>query len=326
LRRCVAAFATIAVVRAVTIRDTELSVQEHPDPVPGAGEVLVRVRAAGINGADMHQRAGRYPAPPGSPQDIPGLELAGEVVANGPGARRFSEGDRVMSIVGGGGQAELAVVHERILMPVPEELSWPEAGGVPEVFTTAHDAVFTQAGLRSGERLLVHGGAGGVGTAAIQLGVAAGARVSATVRNEALQDQVAALGATVFGPEGFNEHGPFDVILELVGAPNLPENLLALETGGRITVIGIGAGAKAELNLGLLMAKRARIHGSMLRARPLEEKALTARAMEHSVLPHLAARQIEVPVAETYPLERATEAYDHFAAGGKLGKIVLLFG
>src|ERR1700759_2340555 len=170
-------------MRAVTIRDQQLSVEDHPDPPPGLGEVLVRVRAAGLNGADMMQLKGGYPAPAGSPPDIPGLELAGEVVGLGPGAERFSVGDRVMGIVGGGGQAELAVVHERVLVPVPERLSWPEAGGVPEVFTTAHDAVFTQAGLLTGERLLVPGAAGGVGTAAIQLGRAAGARVTATVRN-----------------------------------------------------------------------------------------------------------------------------------------------
>src|SRR5437763_790781 len=156
-------------MRAVVIRDQQLAVEERPDPEPGAGQVLVRVRAAGLNGADMHQRLGRYPAPPGSPQDIPGLELAGEVAACGPDAERFVPGDRVMAVVGGGGQAELAVVHERQLMPVPENLSWAEAGGVPEAFTTAHDAVFTQAELKPGERLLVHGGAGGAGTAASQL-------------------------------------------------------------------------------------------------------------------------------------------------------------
>lgn len=311
-------------MRAVTIRDDELSVQDHPDPKPGSGEVLVRVRAAGLNGADMLQRRGRYPAPAGSPQDIPGLELAGEVAALGPGAARFSEGDRVMSIVGGGGQAELAVVHERILMPVPGSLEWHEAGGVPEVFTTAHDAVFTQAGLRPGEHLLVHGGAGGVGTAAIQLGAAAGARVTATVRNADVRDQVAGLGAEVIEPEGFGEHGPFDVILELVGAPNLADNVNSLQTRGRIVVIGIGAGAKAELHLGALMAKRGRIHASTLRARPLEEKALTARAMERSVLPLFETGRLRVPVAERYPLERAEEAYDRFAAGSKLGKIVLV--
>ena len=310
-------------MRAVTIREKQLSVEEHPDPAPGAGQVLVRVEAAGLNGADMHQRRGLYPAPPGAPQDIPGLELAGEVAECGPGAERFKPGERVMGIVAGGGHAELAIVHERILMPVPENLSWPQAGGVPEVFTTAHDAVFTQAALKPGERLLVHGGAGGVGTAAIQLGRAAGARVTATVRNPQARAQIAELGANVIAPEGFAEHGPFDVILELVGAPNLPDNLAALGIGGRIAVIGIGAGAKGELNLGLLMAKRGRIHGSMLRARPLEEKALTARALERSVLPLLASGAVEVPIAATYPLDQAEAAYDYFEAGGKFGKIVL---
>src|SRR5947209_7940939 len=224
-------------MRAVTIKEGKLIVEEHPDPIPGSGEVLVGVKAAGLNGADMHQRRGLYPAPPGAPQDIPGLELAGEVVACGAGADRFKPGDRVMGIVAGGGQAELAVVHERILTPVPDNLDWPEAGGLPEVFTTAHDAVFTQAGLRSGERLLVHGGAGGVGTAAIQLGRAAGARVTATVRNPDHRDKVAEFGAEVIEPEEFEQHGPFDVILELVGAPNIPGNLQALDLWGRIVVI-----------------------------------------------------------------------------------------
>jgi putative PIG3 family NAD(P)H quinone oxidoreductase len=310
----------------VTIKDQNLTVEDHPDPSPGAGECLVRVSAAGLNGADMMQRRGLYPAPPGAPQDIPGLELAGEVVGRGPGADRFKEGDRVMGIVAGGGQAELAVVHERILMAVPGNLEWTQAGGVPEVFTTAHDAVFTQAGLKAGERLLVHGGAGGVGTAAIQLGRAAGARVTATVRNPDHRDKVAELGAEVIEPEGFEQHGPFDVILELVGAPNLPTNLQALNTAGRIVVIGVGAGAKTELDLRALMQKRGRIHASTLRARPLEEKALTARALERSVLPLLAAGAVHVPIAATYPLEQAPAAYDRFAEGGKLGKIVLTMG
>ncbi len=309
---------------AVTIRDEQLTVQQHPDPVPGHGDVLVKVWAAGINGADMHQRRGLYPAPPGSPQDIPGLELAGEVAACGPDTVRFSEGDRVMGIVGGGGQAELAVVSERILMPVPEELDLVRAGGTPEVFTTAHDALFTQAGLKLGERLLVHGAAGGVGTAAVQLGSAAGAHVTATVRNPEHRAGVAGLGASdVIEPEGFADYGPFDVILELVGAPNLAENLKALATNGRISVIGTGAGAKAELNLGSLMMKRGRIFGSTLRARPLEEKAMTARALERSVLPLFANGELQIPVAATYPLAEAEAAYDRFAAGGKLGKIVL---
>ena len=310
-------------MRAVTVSDGEITVEEHPDPVPGSGEVLVRVRAAGLNGADMMQRRGLYPAPPGSPQDIPGLELAGEVAARGPGAERFAEGERVMAIVGGGGQAELAVVHERALMPVPPALDWPRAGGTPEVFTTAHDALFTQAGLQPGERLLVHGAAGGVGTAAVQLGRAAGAAVTGTVRNEALRDRVEALGARAIAPEGFEEHGPFDVILELVGAPNLAANVAALAPRGRIVVIGVGAGAKAELNLLALMGKRARVMGSTLRARPLEEKADATRKVERHVLPLIDAGAVDVPVADTFPLAEAAAAYDRFAAGGKLGKIVL---
>jgi putative PIG3 family NAD(P)H quinone oxidoreductase len=310
-------------MRAVTIRDREIVVAEHPDPTPGAGEVLVRVRAAGLNGADMIQVKGAYPPPAGIPADIPGLELAGEVVGLGPGATRFAEGDRVMGIVGGAGQAELATVHERQLMPVPGVLSWEEAGGLPETFTTAHDAIFTQAGLKAGERLLVSGAAGGVGTAAVQLGRAAGARVTATVRNADHRDQVAALGAEVIAPEGFEEHGPFDVVLELVGAPNLAGNLQALATYGRIVVIGTGAGSKGELDLRPLMMARGRIMASTLRPRPLEEKAMTARLLEKHVLPLFENGALTVPIAETFALDRAAEAYDRFRAGSKLGKIVL---
>jgi len=309
---------------AAVIADEEVSAQERPDPEPGHGEILVRIRAAGVNGADVLQRRGLYPAPPGSPPDIPGLEFAGEVVGRGSGAERFEEGDRVMAVVGGGGQAQLAVVHERGAMPVPDALDWPGAGGTPEVFTTAHDAIFTQAGLKAGERLLVHGAAGGVGTAAIQLARTAGAEVVATVRREELRDQVAALGANAIDPEGFGDHGPFDVVLELVGAPNLAANVKALATGGRIAVIGIGAGAKAELNLGALMGKRGRVMASTLRARPLEEKAAAARALERHVLPLFERGLLEVPIAETFPLERVEDAYERFAEGGKVGKVVIL--
>jgi NADPH:quinone reductase len=312
-------------VRATTIDDGELVIAERPDPEPSRGEVLVRVRGAGLNGADMLQVKGHYPAPPGSPPDIPGLELAGEVVARGPDATRFEEGDRVMAVVGGVGQAELAVIHERAAMPVPDALDWPAAGGLPEVFTTAHDAIFTQAGLRPGEHLLVHGAAGGVGTAAVQLGRAAGARVTATVRREELREGVEALGAHVIGPEGFGEHGPYDVVLELVGAGNLAENFQSLALGGRIAVIGVGGtGPKAEMNLGWLMGKRARIHGSTLRARPLEEKAIAMRLVEKEVLPLFEQGRLSVPVAETFPLDAVEQAYERFQAGGNLGKLVLL--
>ena len=310
-------------MRAATIRDGEIAVQEHPDPEPQAGELLVRVRAAGLNGADINQLKGRYPAPPGVPPDIPGLELAGEVVAAGRGVSRFETGDRVMAVVAGGRQAELAVVHERAAMPVPEELDWTAAGGVPEAFTTAHDALFTQAGLTVGERVLVHGAAGGVGMAAIQLATMAGARVTATVRDAAAREQIAALGVLALEPDGFEEHGPFDVVLELVGAPNLPGDLKSLAELGRICVIGVGAGAKVELNLLALMGKRARIHGSLLRARSLEDKADAARRVERSVLSGFASGDLSVPVTATFPLDAVADAYARFAAGAKLGKIVL---
>ncbi|HWK29080.1 MAG TPA: zinc-binding dehydrogenase [Solirubrobacter sp.] len=308
-------------MRAATIRDGRIEVVDHPDPEPQDGQLLVRVRAAGLNGADMMQLAGHYPAPPGAPQDIPGLELAGEVVSCGRRAGRFEPGDRVMAIVAGGGQAELAVVHERTAVPVPDELDWTAAGGVPEAFTTAHDALFTQAQLTLGERLLVHGAAGGVGMAAVQLGAMAGARVTATVRDPHAREQIAALGVRAVAPG--DVEGAYDVILELVGAPNLAGNLAALATGGRICVIGIGAGAQAELNLGLLMAKRGRIHGSTLRNRPIEEKAIAARLVERHVLPGFARGDLSVPVTAAFSLEEAPAAYERFKAGGKLGKIVL---
>jgi len=313
-------------MRAATIRDGAVSVEEHPDPEPEAGQLLVRVRSAGLNGADMLQLKGRYPAPPGAPADIPGLELAGEVVEVGRGVERFETGDRVMGIVAGGGQAELAVISERVAMPVPEELDWDAAGGVPEVFTTAHDALFTQCELGSGEHLLVHGAAGGVGVAGVQLGVLTGARVTATVRNEALRDNVAALGdgVAVVAPNDVAAGAPYDVVLELVGAPNLAGNLDALAVGGRISVIGVGGGAVGELNLLTLMGKRARIHGSTLRPRPLEQKADAAQLVARHVLPALADGRVVVPVAATYAMADARDAYDHFAGGGKFGKIVLV--
>lgn len=315
-------------MRAVTIVEGRVEVREHPDPTPGAGQLLVRVRAAGLNGADVLQVAGHYPPPPGYPPEIPGLELAGEIEAVGPGVTRFGPGDRVMAVVGGGGQAELAVVHEREVLPVPDGVGWPEAGGFPEVFTTAHDALFTQATLATGEHLLVNGAAGGVGTAGVQLGLATGARVTASVRAPGRRAEVAGLAAggelAVVDPAEVADRGPYDVVLELVGAPNLPADLAALATGGRIAVIGTGAGSRAELDLGLLMRKRGRIHGSTLRARPLEAKAAAARAVEAHALPHLAAGRMRVPVCATFPLEDAAAAYERFTSGSKFGKVVLL--
>jgi NADPH2:quinone reductase len=320
-------------MRAVTIVDGKLRWQEHPDPEPRHRELLVAVRAAGMNRADLIQRDGGYPAPPDSPPDIPGFELAGEVVALGPAVQDFSLGDRVMAVVGGGGQAELALVHERTAIRVPDGVEWAQAGGFPEVFTTAHDALFTQCGLAAGERLLVHGAAGGVGIAAVQLGLLTGAQVVASVRNRALHDAVAALARDVFGDDApvtvvadddWAGRGPYDVVLELVGAPNLHGDLESLQTGGRITVIGVPAGAVGEINLGMLMGKRGRIHGSTLRMRPLEQKADAAQRVSRHVLGALASGRVRVPIDATFPLSEAVTAYEHFAAGGKLGKIVLV--
>ena len=298
-------------------------VADRPDPSPGTSEALVAVRAAGLNGADLLQRAGYYDPPPGAP-DIPGLEFAGEVVEVGEGTRDVAVGDRVMAIAGGGGQAGLVTTHERMLLPVPDDVDWDAAGGFMETFTTAHDALFGQCGLQPGERLLVNGANGGVGTAAIQLGVAAGATVVASARSQSTHDGLAALGADeVATPDTAHDHAPFDVVLELVGAPNMAANVKALAPWGRIAVIGVGGGPKVELNLLALMGSRGRIHGSTLRARPLEEKVAATRAVGRHVLPLLAAGRVHVPVEATVDIEEAAEAYERFGAPGKVGKVVL---
>src|SRR5665213_569771 len=294
-------------MRAVVIVDGRLEIQERPDPVPGDGEILIRVHAAGINSADVLQRAGSYPPPPGAPQDIPGLECAGET----------ERGEHVMALLPGGGHAELAVVHESHVLPVPDSVGWPEAGGFVEVFATAHDALFTQAQLMPGERLLVNGAAGGVGVAGVQLGSEAGAIVTGTARHNL--EQILELGAADTKPST-----KYSVILELVGGDNLRTNLERLDLKGRIALIGLGAGGTAEVNFHQLMRARGRIHGSTLRNRTRAEKADVIRRLREDVLPLLAEGRIVVPVHATYPLDQAQEAYDAFAAGGKFGKIVLL--
>jgi NADPH:quinone reductase len=294
-------------MKAAVIRNGRLEIEERPDPVAGDGELLIRVRAAGINRADLLQAAGGYPPPAGIVADIPGLECAGEVVATG---------ERVMALLGGGGQAELVVVPAHHTLPVPERVEWPAAGGFMEAFATAHDALFTQAGLGSGERLLVNGAAGGVGLAAVQLGVASGADVTGTARANA--DRVAALGANV------EVDGEYDVILELVGGDNLTADVQRLARGGRMIVIGTGAGSKAEIDFGRLMQRRARIQSSTLRSRTTEEKAQVVDGLRRDVLPLLASERITVPVHETFPLADAQKAYEAFAAGGKFGKLVLI--
>lgn len=293
-------------MRAAVIIDGRIETHEVPDPEPRRGEVLIRVRAAGINNADLAQRAGRYPPPPGAP-DIPGLECAGEL----------ETGERVVALLGGGGQAELVAADARHTLPLPDGIDWAEAGGFMEAFATAHDALFTQAELRPRERLLVNGAAGGVGTAAVQLGVTLGAHVTGTARHNA--DQVRALGAQL------EPDGEYDVTLELVGGENLTRDVERMASLGRLAVIGTGGGgSRAEIDFGVLMRKRGRIHASMLRARTADEKAQVVERVGIDVLPLLASGRVRVPVHATFPLEQAQEAYEAFAAGGKFGKIVLL--
>ena len=275
--------------------------------MPGDGEILIRVRAAGINGADLLQRAGNYPPPPDAPPTSPASSAPGET----------ERGEHVMALLPGGGHAELVAVHESHVLPVPESVGWPEAGGFVEVFATAHDALFTQAQLMPGERLLVNGAAGGVGVAGVQLGAEAGAIVTGIARHHL--EQILELGAA-----DTKASGKYGVILELVGGDNLRTDLERLDLKGRIAVIGLGAGGTAEVNFHQLMRARGRIHGSTLRTRSRAEKADVIRRLREDVLPLLAEGRIVVPVHATYPLDQAQEAYDAFAAGGKFGKIVLV--
>lgn len=313
-------------MRVAEIKDKAIGPGEREQPVPGLGQALIRVRAAGVNGADPVQVAGFYPPPAeaGVPDDIPGMELAGELVESRAPVPRFKPGARVMAIVAGAAQAEYAVIDERQLMPVPDALDWTQAGGFPEVFATAYDALVGQANLRSGQRLLVNGAGGGVGTAAVQLGRVLGADVTASVRNEANRAAVCELGAhRTLAPDEAYEHGPFDVVLELVGAPNLFPSVKALAAWGTIVVIGVSAGHEGTLDLRRLMTKRGTVRASTLRYRAPEEKAVLARELEASVLPLVADGRLRVPIHAEFPLAEVTAAYERFTAGGHVGKIVL---
>jgi NADPH:quinone reductase-like Zn-dependent oxidoreductase len=303
---------------------------ERPDPVPTGDEVLLEVRYAALNPADLAQRAGMYPAPAGSPADIPGIETAGTVLTCGPTARCFEPGARVFGIVGGGGLADRVIVHERHVTDVPERLDELAAASVPEAFVTAHDAVMMQAGLRPGELLVVNGANGGVGTAAVQIAAVAGARVLATVRSTEVRERVAALGATVIAPEELVERaraeGGADVVLELVGSPNLGPDLDAVAVKGRIVIVGTGTGTEAVLDLRKLMMRRAHVLGTVLRARPPEEKALAVRAFAREVVPHLASGRIVPLVDRVFAASEAGAAFDRLQEPGKLGKVLLDFG
>ena len=307
-----------------------VALQERADPVPGTDEVLVAARFAGVNWSDVMQRQGFYPPPPGAPADIPGLEVAGVVAATGPGVQAWKPGDRVFGLVGGGGLADRVVVHERHVAAVPGNLADDVAAAVPEAYITAHDALFTQCGLQMGETLLVNGANGAVGSAGARLGLAAGARVVANVRSPETARALAAEGAIVVTPDGaaarIAELGGANVVLELVGAPNLDLDFGVLALKGRIVIVGHNAGSQASISLHPLMVKRASLRGTVLRARPIEEKAAAVQAFVRSVLPLLAAGRALPEIDRVFPAAEAATAFDYLAKPGKTGKILLDFG
>jgi putative PIG3 family NAD(P)H quinone oxidoreductase len=306
-----------------------LTVAELPDPEPGPGEVLVKVAATAVNRADTLQRQGFYPPPPGA-SEILGLECSGTVAALGDGVTGWSVGDEVCALLAGGGYAELVAVPAGQLMPVPGGLDLVAAGSIPEVACTVWSNVFMIAGLQPGEKLLVHGGAGGIGTFAIQLASALSAKVFTTAGSAEKLAVCADLGADVtinYRDEDFvevlHEAGGADVILDNMGAKYLGRNVDALATEGRLVVIGMQGGSKGELDLGMLLRKRGAVIATALRARPTEEKAtITASAVEH-VWPLVADGRVRPVVHATMPFDRAAEAHRLMEDSGHIGKIVL---
>jgi len=322
-------------MRAVTITSPGgpevLRIREVPAPEPFGEYVRVRVRAAGINRADLLQRGGNYPAPFGVPADIPGLEFAGEVDAVGPLVRVWRPGQRVFGLAGGGAQAEYILAHEGMLMEIPERLDFSEAAAIPEVFMTAHDALFTQANLRMGERVLIHAVGSGVGTAAVQLVRAAGARPFGTARTPEKLERARALGMEwgthdrdfalrvreATGSEGVN------VILDFVGSPYLEQNLQVLAPLGRLVFLATMGGTHGPINLGLLMSKRLQIRGSVLRSRSLEEKLSVTRLFATQVLPLVASGIVHPIVDQVYPMAEVAQAHRVMEENRNFGKLVL---
>lgn len=307
-------------MRGVSAHQGEIKIIEVADPVPKVNELLVRVEAAGINGGDWHRDRVTDPNLP--PALLPAHEMAGTVVAAGADTSRFTVGDRVMGVVSHG-QAELAVIADTVAMPVPESLSMVEAGGFSEVFCVADDSLFTQCQLGPGDRLLVTGAGGGIGTAAVQLAHAVGATAVASARDKSKHPALESLGAMAALPDEAHAHGPFDVVLELVGGEELPQHLGSLASGGRVSLIGVRQAARVELAMSVFKSGRGSIHWSGLRRLSTEEKALVARRVEHRLFPLLESGRIRVPVDSVYPLEEAVAAWDYFLGGGKLGKVVL---
>jgi len=328
-------------MKAVTITSfgsvEGLEVLEAPDaPSASLDRVRVRVRAAGLNRADILQRLGRYPAPPGYSQDIPGMEFAGEVDAVGNDVRAWKTGDRVFGIIGGGGQAEFVTVPENHLARIPDNLDWAEAAAIPEVFMTAHDALFTQCGLTTGEHVLIHAAGSGVGTAAIQLVKAAGAFAYGTSRTLDKLERAKEFGlssAIVVDEEPmkfadavkeWTDGAGVNVVLDLVGSAYLTANLLSLATRGRLIFVGTTSGSKAEINYSIVMGKRLRIMGTSLRTRPAEEKATATRLFAQQVVPLLATGAIKPVIDRVFQMADVRAAHERIESNESFGKVVLM--
>jgi putative PIG3 family NAD(P)H quinone oxidoreductase len=324
-------------MRAIVIREPGgpevLELKEVPTPEPVRGEVRVRIHATAVNRADLLQRMGVYPAPPGSPKDIPGLEIAGEVDAVGENVSELARGDRVFAVVGGGAYAEYVVVPARTLARMPTGMAFTDAAAIPEAYLTAWDAIVAQAGLQSGEVVLVHAAGSGVGTAGFQIAAAVGARAIGTARTAQKLEQARALGLKegivvtggTFAKEVLARTAGrgADVVLELVGGAYVAEDVACVATKGRIVVVGTMAGTSAELDLRALMGKRAEVRGTMLRSRPLEEKIVAARALERHLVPLFESGALRPVVDRVLPLAKAAEAHQAMASNETFGKIVL---
>jgi putative PIG3 family NAD(P)H quinone oxidoreductase len=310
-----------------------LDIQERPKPEPGIGQIRVRVRTSALNRADILQRGGNYPVPPGVSAEISGMEYAGEVDALGPAARLWKIGDRVMGIIGGAGHAEYLCVYEREAIPVPNGLSWEDAAAIPEVFLTAYDALFNRLALRVGETVLIHAVGSGVGTAALQIARVAGATVVGTARSRSKLERAGQLGldhgidASVgdwvqqveaeVGPERVN------AVVDLVGGDYLTGNLRVLASLGRIVVVGLTAGAISPLNMGVLLRKRATIVGTMLRGRPAEEKTALARDFSDKIVPLFESGRLKPVIDRVFRFEEIRAAHELMESNETFGKIVL---
>ena len=310
-----------------------LEMRDKPKPEPGDGQIRVRVRASALNRADIFQRQGNYPVPPGAPADISGMEYAGEVDALGPSAMMWKIGDRVMGLVGGGGHAEFLCVHEREAVPVPRGLSWEEAAAIPEAFLTAYDALYRQLDLRMGETVLIHAVASGVGTAGLQLARAGGATVVGTSRSPAKLERAREFGLDVMvdassgswveridaaiGSEGIH------AILDLVGGAYLAGNLRVLAHRGRMIIVGLTSGSRAELDMGVVLRKRLTMIGTVLRARPLEEKIALARDASERLIPLFDAGKLRPVVDRVFSFAEIRKAHELMESNGTFGKIVL---